>query len=122
PTGGFPSGHVLNLTAIFGFLAYLVILYVANRPLRWLVVALLAVPVVIIGVARVYAGAHWPSDALGGYLIGGIWLALTIHIYPWARARGKHHHHHHHDDTSMSGNSVGQSSDTPVPVSVPRTA
>jgi undecaprenyl-diphosphatase len=81
PTGGFPSGHVLNLTAIFGFLAYLAILYVGSRPLRWLLVALLAVPVVTIGVARVYAGAHWPSDALGGYLIGGIWLALTIQLY-----------------------------------------
>jgi undecaprenyl-diphosphatase len=94
PTGGFPSGHVLNLTAIFGFLAYLAILYVANRPLRWLMVALLAVPVVTIGIARVYAGAHWPSDALGGYLMGGLWLALTIQIYRWAveRFRGPEDH------------------------------
>jgi membrane-associated phospholipid phosphatase len=64
-----------------------VILYVKDVRLRWLLVALLAVPVVTIGVARVYAGAHWPSDAFGGYLIGGIWLALTIQVYRWAIAR-----------------------------------
>jgi membrane-associated phospholipid phosphatase len=49
---------------------------------------------VTIGIARVYAGAHWPSDALGGYLMGGLWLALTIQIYRWAvgRFRGPEDH------------------------------
>jgi len=92
PTGGFPSGHVLNLTAIFGFLMYVVIVKVSNVPARLLLVLLLAIPIVTIGVARVYAGAHWPSDVLGGYLIGGIWLALTIRLYGWARRRfGRRH-------------------------------
>jgi undecaprenyl-diphosphatase len=86
PPGGFPSGHVLNLTAIFGFLMYLAIVNVADLRLRVILAALLALPILTIGVARVYAGAHWPSDALGGYLIGGIWLALTIRLYSRARA------------------------------------
>jgi undecaprenyl-diphosphatase len=86
PPGGFPSGHVLNLTAIFGFLMYLAIVKVADRRLRIALAALLALPILTIGVSRVYAGAHWPSDALGGYLIGGIWLALTIRLYSRARA------------------------------------
>jgi len=81
PTGSFPSGHVLNLTAIFGFLIFLVVVTVSNVILRRVLAALLAVPVLIIGIARVYEGAHWPSDVLGGYVIGGIWLALTIGLY-----------------------------------------
>ena len=97
PTGGFPSGHALNLTAIFGFLIYLTIVLVSDVRWRSLLVALLAVPILTIGVARVYDGAHWPSDVLGGYLIGGIWLGLTIWIYRWARARfaggGRPHSH-----------------------------
>lgn len=87
PTGGFPSGHVLNLTAIFGFLIYLTIVLLSDVRWRSLLVALLSVPILTIGVARVYDGAHWPSDVLGGYLIGGVWLGLTIQIYRWAKAR-----------------------------------
>jgi len=97
PTGSFPSGHALNLTAIFGFLIYLSIVLVSDMRWRALLVALLSVPILTIGLARIYDGAHWPSDVLGGYLIGGIWLGLTIQIYRWAQARfaslGRPHGH-----------------------------
>jgi undecaprenyl-diphosphatase len=92
PPGGFPSGHVLNLTSIFGFLTYLAIVKVSDRRWRVVLAALLALPIATIGVARVYAGAHWPSDVLGGYLVGGIWLALTIRIYHWWSGRSERHH------------------------------
>jgi membrane-associated phospholipid phosphatase len=87
PSGSFPSGHALNLTAILGFLIYLAIILISDARWRALAVALLAVPVLTIGVARVYDGAHWPSDVLGGYLIGSVWLGLTIEIYRWVKAR-----------------------------------
>jgi undecaprenyl-diphosphatase len=86
PYGSFPSGHALNLTATFGFLISLVLALVPHAWWRRALVALLAIPILLIGVARVYEGAHWPSDVLGGYLIGGIWLALTIRLYQSARA------------------------------------
>jgi membrane-associated phospholipid phosphatase len=81
PTGSFPSGHVLNLTAIFGFLIFIATQKIENAVLRRTIEVLLAVPILTVGVARVYDGAHWPSDVLGGYLIGGIWLALSIGLY-----------------------------------------
>jgi undecaprenyl-diphosphatase len=90
PTGGFPSGHVLNLTAIFGFLVYLAIASISDVRWRALLASLLSIPILTIGIARVYDGAHWPSDVLGGYLIGGIWLALTIRIYQQLRSRFGH--------------------------------
>ena len=85
PAGSFPSGHVLNLTAIFGFLMYLIYVHAPAGWWRPLVVFLLSVPILTIGVARIQAGAHWPSDVLGGYLLGGIWLALSIELYRWGR-------------------------------------
>jgi undecaprenyl-diphosphatase len=96
-TGSFPSGHVLNLTAIFGFLIYLAVVILADVRWRTVLSVVLAIPILTIGVARIYDGAHWPSDVLGGYLIGGIWLGLTIQIYRWTKARlsgeGRPHDH-----------------------------
>ena len=93
--GSFPSGHAVNLTAIFGFLLYLVFVMAPPAWWRWALMALLAVPILTIGVARVHAGAHWPSDVLGGYLLGAIWLSITIQLYrrgrQWLDRRSEHH-------------------------------
>jgi len=37
--------------------------------------------IALIGVSRVYLGAHWPSDVAGAYLGGGIWLSMMIAVY-----------------------------------------
>jgi undecaprenyl-diphosphatase len=87
PAGSFPSGHALNLTAIFGFLIYLVLILVHHRRVAWGLVVLLALPIVTVGFARIEDGAHWPSDVLGGYMAGALWLALTIELYRWAQQR-----------------------------------
>lgn len=100
PTGGFPSGHALNLTAIFGFLIYLSLVLLSDVRWRALLISLLAVPILFIGMARVYDGAHWASDVLGGYLLGGIWLALSVQLYRWigARIEARHRRHHEHGE------------------------
>jgi membrane-associated phospholipid phosphatase len=92
PAGSFPSGHALNLTAIFGFLLYLTILLVRRTLARRALQVLLALPIPTIGLARIEDGAHWPSDVLGGYMLGGLWLALTIHLYRWSKQRLSERH------------------------------
>jgi len=86
PVGSsFPAGHVLNFTAFAGFLCYLAWVRVAPSALRTALVALLVVMIALMGVARIHAGEHWPSDVLGGYLIGILRLAATIPPVPAVR-------------------------------------
>lgn len=73
----FPSGHA----AFFFALATAAYLY--DKKLgAWFFAG-----AVLMGVARVYAGAHWPSDVLGGALIGVAagWLADVLVRRCWRR-------------------------------------
>ena len=79
--GGYPSGHVVNLTAFFGSLFVLVWLCMPSTWYRIVMQAVAALLIMCIGVARIYSGEHWPSDVLAGYLQGSIVVAVTLLLY-----------------------------------------
>lgn len=77
---GFPSGHVFGETIVYG----LIILYAGRlipfRPAAWVLRAVLAAEILLGGPARMYAGAHFPSDVLGAMLLAGLYLALAWRV------------------------------------------
>jgi membrane-associated phospholipid phosphatase len=78
-TMSFPSGHAMMCVMGVGMLVYL--LMVPRPPARrWrdLLIGLAASIVLVVGISRVYLGAHYPSDVLGGYAFGTAWLATCI--------------------------------------------
>jgi undecaprenyl-diphosphatase len=76
----FPSGHTVHYTVFFGFLCYLSLTLAKPRALRWPLFAIFGAFVLFIGLARIYLGAHWVTDVIGGYLLGGAVLAAGIGV------------------------------------------
>ncbi len=78
---GFPSGHAYQSFVLFAFLIHLASMLIHRAWLRRSLQAFLAFLILAIGISRVYLGAHWPSDVLGAYLLGGSLLALLLQGY-----------------------------------------
>lgn len=76
--GGFPSGHTQSAVVIWGYLASQ-----SRRAWLWVAAGLL---VVLIPLSRVYLGVHFPTDLLGGYVIGVGLLLLYLRFEPGVEA------------------------------------
>lgn len=88
----FPSGHVTFYVCFFGFLFFVAFALLPKGSLaRRVACGLAALPVLLIGLSRVYLGAHWPSDTLGAYLFSGLWLAFSLDLYRRWKRRATFH-------------------------------
>ena len=76
----FPSGHVTVSTVVLGFLAFL-LTRGAGTGRRLAIVATAGVYVALVAFSRLYLGAHWFSDVLGGMSFGLAWVALVAMAY-----------------------------------------
>lgn len=69
-TPSFPSGHLAFIVPLV-----LVAWLISRRAGIWLLAG-----TILIGLARVAIGVHWPSDILGGFLIGAVSFAATYYL------------------------------------------
>ncbi len=78
----FPSGHVVHYVVFFGFL---IVVMIANKYIstfwRFFVGIVSAFLILTVSVSRIYLGAHWATDVLGGYLFGCVYLGILLKFY-----------------------------------------
>ncbi|MDP1991551.1 MAG: LssY C-terminal domain-containing protein [Syntrophales bacterium] len=91
----FPSGHAAIAVTFYGFVGYLLIRFSQswNRKVNLFFATM--VIIIAIGFSRVYLGVHYISDVWSGYLVGAMWLIISVSISEWLR-------HNKRDDQSPS--------------------
>lgn len=75
-TFSFPSGHAAGSLVSFGLAAFVI----SNRWPEHTVAAwvIAIVSSILVGVSRIYLGAHYASDVIGGWIVGAIGVAFIV--------------------------------------------
>lgn len=76
-TASFPSGHAASSMVFFLALA---LVLTQGKPWNRVAVAAAIALSLVIGASRVMLGVHWPSDVIGGWAFGMLWVLLTLRM------------------------------------------
>jgi undecaprenyl-diphosphatase len=69
----YPSGHLILTTAL-----YCTVSLMLERMYGWKwPFAVTAIVILLTAYSRIYLAVHWPTDMIGGFLIGLVWLFGT---------------------------------------------
>ncbi len=89
PSGnGFPSAHVMGVVLLYGVIAILANDLIASRLARISVQAASVAMILMVGPGRIFTGAHWPTDVLGAYLYGVLFLIPMLVAYQALKTMG----------------------------------
>jgi membrane-associated phospholipid phosphatase len=77
----FPAGHALRATVFYGLVAFCVARLAPDR--RQGITAYLVALILIgfISLTRIYLGAHFPIDVLGGWIAGAALLSVIVSVH-----------------------------------------
>src|SRR5438876_6030236 len=87
----FPSGHAIMSVTFYGLLIYIIGQTQKNKPVKWPLIISLLVLIQLIGFSRVYLRVHYASDVAAGYIIGLLWLLISLDLLKRIEDYNKQH-------------------------------
>ncbi len=85
----FPSGHAMVGMIVYFMIAYLLIEGAKSKAGKITIAAITAILLLFIGASRIILHVHYPSDVLGGYALGYLWVVIWILLYNYFKKRLK---------------------------------
>ncbi len=77
----FPAGHALRATVLYGLAAFSVARLAHDHRQGFVAYVVAAGLIGAISLTRIYLGAHYPMDVLGGWMAGGSLLAILVAVH-----------------------------------------
>lgn len=77
----FPSGHSITSMFVYGMLILLIRTNVKNKRKANILTGLLAIPMFLVGLSRIYLGVHYPTDVLAGWCLGIVVIVVLFRIF-----------------------------------------
>jgi membrane-associated phospholipid phosphatase len=77
----FPAGHALRATVLYGLAAFCVARLAHDQRQGMVAYGVAVVLIGAISLTRIYLGAHYPMDVLGGWMAGGALVAVLVAVH-----------------------------------------
>lgn len=76
----YPSGHMMASTTLYGFIIYLLIKSNIVKKYKIIFSICLTLLIVLVGMSRIYLGAHFFSDVFGSAILSTSLILITDHL------------------------------------------
>jgi membrane-associated phospholipid phosphatase len=85
----FPSGHAMVGMIVYFMIAYFLIEGVKSKAGKLIIATITAILLFLIGASRIILHVHYPTDVLGGYALGYLWVVIWLLVYNYFKKRQK---------------------------------
>jgi undecaprenyl-diphosphatase len=72
----FPSGHAMESAIVYLTLGAMLMRVAERRVTKLYILAVAMLLTAVVGVSRVWLGVHYPTDVIGGWMIGMVWASI----------------------------------------------
>lgn len=81
----FPSGHSTIVVSFYGLLFYFLLRNNYSLAIKTMFIFFALLFFFLIGFSRLYLGVHFLSDVIAGYILGFLWLLVSICTIEWLK-------------------------------------
>lgn len=74
----YPSGHSMVTMSMYLTITYLLIRNEKLIPKKKIIYTASIIFILLMGISRMYLGVHWPTDIIGGFIMGYIYFQVTV--------------------------------------------